>query len=114
MRARQPALCHDQTTVCNPRKFCEIALDRCTVFCIDWLHVDAERRCHCLDCSELPAATSRSGVPDDRHPSDVRRDFLKELQPLCADTKFELREAGSVSSGPRQACYKSPTNRIGN
>jgi|SRR5215207_7752284 len=42
----------------------------------------------------------------------VWRDLLEQFQPFAAGAVFELREAGGVTTGPRQAFDESRADRI--
>src|SRR5262249_44210818 len=52
-------------------------------------------------------------VEQEGRPSDARSNFLKQLQPLAGDCRFQGGETGDVAARSRQACDEAATDRIG-
>src|SRR5215510_14126674 len=59
-----------------------------------------------------PSAHSRFRVENDPNPTDVRRDLLKQFQPLLGNRSLEIRESRYVSVGMRKAHCKTASDRI--
>jgi hypothetical protein len=62
---------------------------------------------------ELADAGGDGGIAKHRRPRDAWRDLLEQLQPLPAQTVFELHEAGGVAARPRQAFHEAGADRVG-
>ena len=61
----------------------------------------------------MSAAASGSRITNDRYSGNCRRYFPEQLEPFCADPKFKLGEASSVTAWSGQTCNQTTTDRIG-
>jgi hypothetical protein len=66
-----------------------------------------------LDDGELADSGCYGGVSNDGRTRHARRDLLEHLQPLAAQTVFELEKTGRVAARPRQALDKTGADRVG-
>src|SRR5262245_32217232 len=54
-----------------------------------------------------------TGVAQDRHTRDARRDLREQLEPFATDCKFELQESGRITARSRQTRDQAAADRIG-
>ena len=65
-----------------------------------------------LDHGKLASAGPYGGVTKHRHPRDVWRNLLEQLQPFPAEVKFGHNEACNIAAGSRQAVHDAKADRI--
>src|SRR5262245_18183453 len=114
MKHRQCASGHDQAIVRAVRESRDGALHLAGVPHINWGHLYAKCRRHCLDRGDLALAAGNGGVAKDCYACHARGDFLEQLQPFSTDAVFELDKSGRVTARPRQTVDEAGADRIGN
>jgi hypothetical protein len=65
------------------------------------------------DGGHLAISRELTGVAQDRHTADARRDLLEQLEPFGTDCKVELHESGLVAVRARQTRDQAAVDRIG-
>ena len=112
MTSTRCACRHDQAAIRRARESGNGRSISAGVAHADRDQIHAERRCHGLDCAELPNAAGPGGIPQHRHTCHDRRDLLEQLQPFRTDAVFEVSKSGSVATRPCQALDQASANRI--
>jgi hypothetical protein len=97
MIKRRRALRCDQPTVRGSREGCDGAFNLRRLAHVDWAHLHAQRWRDSLDRGELGGASGQGRIPENCHSRHGLRDLFEQLQPLCAQAIFEIREPGGVA-----------------